>query len=125
MGSVKGKGDERTASGLGGTMTGASLGLRSGSYGSVQQPSGALLSTQSPPYLFRKPSKISLSGPRERERILPRICNFAGRRKVRMLLLLVASAAVLSFITVVSKGLACLPFLFLFLHASCWWRIRF
>ncbi|CAL9062827.1 unnamed protein product [Musa banksii] len=85
-------------------MTGASLGLRSGSYGSVQQPSGALLSTQSPPYLFRKPSKISLSGPRERERILPRICNFAGRRKVRMLLLLVASAAVLSFITVVSKG---------------------
>ncbi|RRT64133.1 hypothetical protein BHE74_00032325 [Ensete ventricosum] len=87
-------------------MTGASLGLRSGSYGSVQQHSGAVLSTQSPPYLLRKPSKISLSGPRERERILPRICNFAGRRKVRMLLLLVASAAVLSFITVVSKGLA-------------------
>ncbi|RWV92166.1 hypothetical protein GW17_00045486 [Ensete ventricosum] len=86
-------------------MTGGSLGLRSGSYGSLQQQlqSGAALPTQSPPLPARKTSKMSLSGSREKERILPRIFKFAGRRKVGMLLLLVASAAVLSFISAVTK----------------------
>ncbi|WOL17073.1 hypothetical protein Cni_G25862 [Canna indica] len=86
-------------------MTGGSLGLRSGSYGSLQPQlqNGAVLSNQSPPLSVRKPSKMSLSGSREKERILPRIFKFAGRRKVGMLLLLVASVAVLSFISVVSK----------------------
>lgn len=93
-------------------MTGGSLGLRSGSYGSLQpqlQNGVAVFPTQLPPILVRKTSRMSLSGSREKERILPRIFKFAGRRKVGMLLLLVASAAVLSFISVVSKGLAFLP----------------
>nr|XP_018680121.1 PREDICTED: uncharacterized protein LOC103981108 isoform X2 [Musa acuminata subsp. malaccensis] len=87
-------------------MTGGSLGLRSGSYGSLQpqlQNGVAVFPTQLPPILVRKTSRMSLSGSREKERILPRIFKFAGRRKVGMLLLLVASAAVLSFISVVSK----------------------
>ncbi|CAL9084580.1 unnamed protein product [Musa textilis] len=90
-------------------MTGGSLGLRSGSYGSLQpqlQNGVAVFPTQLPPILVRKTSRMSLSGSREKERILPRIFKFAGRRKVGMLLLLVASAAVLSFVSVVSKGLA-------------------
>ncbi|KAG6494249.1 probable hexosyltransferase MUCI70 [Zingiber officinale] len=79
-------------------MTGASLGLRSLSYGSLQQQlqNGSLLPTQSPPVTVRKPAKMSLSGSREKERILVRVCKFAGRRKVGMLLLLIASVAVLS-----------------------------
>ncbi|CAL9049910.1 probable hexosyltransferase MUCI70 [Musa acuminata AAA Group] len=86
-------------------MNGGSLGLRSGSYGSLQQQlqNGAALPTQSPPLPVRKTSKMSLSGSRDKEKILPRIFKFAGRRKVGMLLLLVASAAVLSFISAVTK----------------------
>ncbi|RRT63730.1 hypothetical protein B296_00030273 [Ensete ventricosum] len=87
-------------------MTGGSLGLRSGSYGSLQpqlQNGVAVFPTQSLSILVRKTSRMSLSGSREKERILPRIFKFAGRRKVGMLLLLVASAAVLSFVSVVSK----------------------
>ncbi|RRT79517.1 hypothetical protein B296_00000827 [Ensete ventricosum] len=97
-------------------MTGGSLGLRSGSYGSLQQQlqSGAALPTQSPPLPARKTSKMSLSGSREKERILPRIFKFAGRRKVGMLLLLIASAAVLSFISAVTKGLAFLLFFLIY-----------
>lgn len=107
-------------------MTGGSLGLRSGSYGSLQQQqqlqNGASLPTVSPPAVLRKPAKLSLSGSREKERILPRIFKLAGRRKVGMLLLLVASLAVLSFISVVSKGLSLHPLtvsLYIFVHALC------
>lgn len=97
-------------------MNGGSLGLRSGSYGSLQQQlqNGAALPTQSPPLPVRKTSKMSLSGSRDKEKILPRIFKFAGRRKVGMLLLLVASAAVLSFISAVTKGLAFLLFFLIY-----------
>ncbi|XP_072966536.1 probable hexosyltransferase MUCI70 isoform X2 [Typha angustifolia] len=80
-----------------GTMTGGSLGLRSGSYGSLQQQqlhNGVAASPiLSPPLSVRKP-KMLISGSREKERILQRICKIVGRRKVGMLLLLIACAAV-------------------------------
>ncbi|KAK2968449.1 hypothetical protein RJ640_004455 [Escallonia rubra] len=61
-------------------MTGGSLGLRTGSYGSLQQQvqNGGLQSQHL--FVVRKPSKMSLSGSREKERYL---C----RRKVGMLIL--------------------------------------
>ncbi|WOK91438.1 hypothetical protein Cni_G00129 [Canna indica] len=85
-------------------MTGAPLGLRSGSYGSSLQQlqSGAVLPTHSQPVVLRKSSR-SFSGSREKERILSRICKFVGRRKLGMMLLLMTLAAVLSFASVVSK----------------------
>ncbi|XP_042389791.1 probable hexosyltransferase MUCI70 isoform X1 [Zingiber officinale] len=86
-------------------MTGVSLGVRSGSYGSLQQQTqnGSLFLSQLQPVTVRKPAKMSLSGSREKERIWVRICKFAGRRKVGMLLLLVVSVAVFSFISLFSK----------------------
>ncbi|OAY78024.1 hypothetical protein ACMD2_09617 [Ananas comosus] len=91
-------------------MTGGSLGLRSGSYGSLQQQqllqlhNGAILSVPSPPLSGRKPSKMLLSGSREKERLLQRICKIVGRRKVGMLLLLIVSATLYcSLFSVVSK----------------------
>ncbi|XP_010924642.4 LOW QUALITY PROTEIN: probable hexosyltransferase MUCI70 [Elaeis guineensis] len=90
-------------------MTGGSLGLRnSGSYGSLQSQlhNGATLPIQSTScsVSVRKPPKMLLQSSREKERFLPWICKLAGRRKIGMLLLLVASAAVvLSFISAMSK----------------------
>ncbi|XP_008792270.2 uncharacterized protein LOC120112295 [Phoenix dactylifera] len=90
-------------------MTGGSLGLRSsGSYGSLQSQlhNGATLPIQSTSgsVSVRKPPKMLLQSSREKERFLPWICKLAGRRKIGMLLLLVASAAVvLSFIPAMSK----------------------
>lgn len=84
-------------------MAAASFGLRSGSYGSLHQPlqAGAFPATQ--PILLRRATR-SLSGIREREKILPRIYKFVGRRKVGVLLLLMISAALLSFVSVISRG---------------------
>ncbi|XP_039116547.1 uncharacterized protein LOC120251962 [Dioscorea cayenensis subsp. rotundata] len=95
-------------------MTGGSLGLRSGSYGSLQAQingSSAVVavsplpthSTPPPPPSARKPSKMLLPGSRDKERCLAWICKLAGRRRVGMLLLLIASAAVLLSFSIVSK----------------------
>ena len=98
-------------------MTGGSLGLRSsGSYGSLQaQPhNGAALPIQSTSVSvsIRKPQKMLLQSSREKERFLLWICKLAGRRKIGMLLVLIASAAViLSFISAMSKGLTFLSIL--------------
>ncbi|KAF3335085.1 hypothetical protein FCM35_KLT21689 [Carex littledalei] len=94
-------------------MSGSSLGLRSASYGSLQQQlqNGAGLaqlqiqiSPVSVPVSVRKtPSKMALQGSRDKERVLNRICKVAGRRRVGMFLLLLVSAVVFcslfSFIT--------------------------
>uniref|UniRef100_A0A5B7BDK8 TOD1/MUCI70 glycosyltransferase-like domain-containing protein n=1 Tax=Davidia involucrata TaxID=16924 RepID=A0A5B7BDK8_DAVIN len=78
-------------------MTGGSLGLRTGSYGSLQQQAqNGVLQTQNL-FALRKPSKMSLSGSREKERFLPLICRYLGRRKVGMLIL--AAFALLAFMT--------------------------
>ncbi|KAJ6801230.1 hypothetical protein M6B38_198880 [Iris pallida] len=107
-------------------MNGGSLGLRTGSYGSLGggngspfPPSpgggaggGAALPIQAVAAVFgsggRKGSKLSLAGSKERR--LSWICKVASRRKVGMLLLFVASAAVLlSFVPAFTKGPPPLP----------------
>eukprot|EP00268_Persea_americana_P025880 TRINITY_DN2522_c0_g1_i12.p1 TRINITY_DN2522_c0_g1~~TRINITY_DN2522_c0_g1_i12.p1 ORF type:complete len:617 (+),score=103.40 TRINITY_DN2522_c0_g1_i12:923-2773(+) len=86
-------------------MTGGSLGLRTGSYGSLQQhlQNSVVLpiqTTPTPPNIGRKPSKMLLSGPREKERFLHWLCKVAIRRRVVMPLLVLVSIAV--FITLMS-----------------------
>lgn len=100
-------------------MTAASLGLRSGSYGSLHQQlqNGAFSATQ--PILLRRASR-SLSGIREREKTLHRIYKFVGRRKVGILLMLMISVTVLSFVSVISRGqLRYLLFLVINLIQNC------
>lgn len=95
-------------------MTGGSLGIRSGSYGSLDKQlqnnnnnnnngivnNNGVLPIQS----ARKPSKML----KEKERLYHSICKFAGRKKVGMLLLCVISAAVFGWVLYVGKGL--IPF---------------
>ncbi|GAB4826960.1 Probable hexosyltransferase muci70 [Ancistrocladus abbreviatus] len=91
-------------------MTGGSLGLRSASYGSLQNQNlqnGLLLSSQfplppPPPPLFvpRRPATML----KEKERFVSRICKFAGRKKVGMLFLCVVSAAVFGWVLYFGKG---------------------
>ncbi|XP_020223751.1 uncharacterized protein LOC109805890 isoform X2 [Cajanus cajan] len=64
-------------------MTGVSLGVRTGSYGSLQLQNGNVS-----PLLVRRPSKALLFNPREKERGFPFICRLLGRGKVAMLLML-------------------------------------
>ncbi|GMH15845.1 hypothetical protein Nepgr_017686 [Nepenthes gracilis] len=89
-------------------MTGGSLGLRSASYGSLQQHLQISLLPNSfpspppPPLLLipRKPGKMT----KDKERLFPWICKFAGRKKVGMLFLCVLSAAVFGWVLYVGKG---------------------
>ncbi|KAI8011251.1 hypothetical protein LOK49_LG06G00737 [Camellia lanceoleosa] len=67
-------------------MTGGSLGLRTASYGSVQQAHNGVFQLRIHPSSC-KPSKMSLSGSREKEMSLPFICRYLTRRKVGMLIL--------------------------------------
>ncbi|KAF9593015.1 hypothetical protein IFM89_019742 [Coptis chinensis] len=88
-------------------MTGGSLGQRASSYGSLQHlPSNSVvLPIYTTPVVARKSPKMLLSNAREKEKILPRIGKFAGRRRVGMLLLVVVSVVVLmSLLSVVSKA---------------------
>lgn len=96
------EGDERETCTYWGTMTGGSLGLRTASYGSLQQQlqNGAFLPIHATPLIVRKNSKTLLSSYREKERFLSRICKFASRRRVGMLLVVVVS--VLVFMSVLS-----------------------
>ncbi|KAJ7946985.1 Inner membrane protein oxaA [Quillaja saponaria] len=78
-------------------MSGGSLGIRSGSYGSLdKQLQNGLLPIQT----ARKPSKMF----KEKETLFHWICKFAGRKKVGMLLLCVISAAVFAWVLYVGKG---------------------
>ncbi|XP_058002240.1 uncharacterized protein LOC131179413 [Hevea brasiliensis] len=61
-------------------MTGGSLGLR-GSYGSSQA------SAKFPAIARKSSSKMLVSSLREKERVLPVICRYFGRRRVAMMLL--------------------------------------
>lgn len=74
-------------------MTGGSLGLRTGSYGSLHN---GVLRTQTS-FIARKPSKMLLSSSREKERAVPSICRYLGRGRVVMLILFVF--ALLAFIS--------------------------
>ncbi|KAG7962311.1 hypothetical protein I3843_09G060600 [Carya illinoinensis] len=97
-------------------MTGGSLGMRSGSYGSLdkqlqQNSNNGNINSNNSCYInnvnglspiptTRKPSKMQ----KERERLFHWICKFAGRKKVGMLLLCVISAAVFVWVLYVGKG---------------------
>lgn len=78
-------------------MTGGSLGIRSGSYGSLDKQQ--FQNVVSPIQSARKPPKMF----KDKERLFPWICKFAGR-KVGMLFLCVISAAVFFWVLYVGKG---------------------
>ncbi|KAK4271562.1 hypothetical protein QN277_020239 [Acacia crassicarpa] len=78
-------------------MTGGSLGIRSGSYGSLDKQ---LQNGLSPIQTVRKPSKML----KDKDRLFPWICKFAGRKKVGMLFLCSISAAVFFWVLYVGKG---------------------
>ncbi|OIT20117.1 PREDICTED: uncharacterized protein LOC109220602 [Nicotiana attenuata] len=85
-------------------MSTGSLGLRSsGSYGSLQQQlfqnSSSPIQT-TPPIPSRKPPKLF----KEKEGLFLRICKFAPRKNVGMLLLCVVSAAAFLWVLYVGKG---------------------
>ncbi|BBH01788.1 Protein of unknown function D [Prunus dulcis] len=83
-----------------GTMTGGSLGLRTGSYGSLQQLQliqNGFSHNLPTPGLTRKSSKLLLSSSREKDRVLPFVCRFLGRKRVTMLLLVVLALLVFVF----------------------------
>ncbi|CAN6465288.1 unnamed protein product [Victoria cruziana] len=87
-------------------MTGGSLGLRTGSYGSLQQqqqsPNNVNLPIQQPSLLVvRKPSKMLFSSSKEKERFLPWICKLFGRRRAGMLIL--AAVSLLVFVSLLSS----------------------
>ncbi|ONI12749.1 hypothetical protein PRUPE_4G181200 [Prunus persica] len=81
-------------------MTGGSLGLRTGSYGSLQQLQliqNGFSHNLPTPGLTRKSSKLLLSSSREKDRVLPFVCRFLGRKRVTMLLLVVLALLVFVF----------------------------
>ncbi|KVI10513.1 Protein of unknown function DUF616 [Cynara cardunculus var. scolymus] len=77
-------------------MTGVSLDSRTQSYGSPQQPQNGSLQTQNG-FIVRKSSRMSLSGPREKDKFLPFLCRYLSRKKVVMLIL--GSFALMAFLT--------------------------
>ncbi|KMT04237.1 hypothetical protein BVRB_8g183130 [Beta vulgaris subsp. vulgaris] len=92
-------------------MSGGSLGLglRSASYGSLQQhlhnnllPNQSNLPSPPPPlpFIARKPVKMM----KEKERLFHWLCKSIGRKKVGMLFLCLASAAVFIWVLYVGKG---------------------
>lgn len=102
-------GDEKDTLGFGGTISSGSLGLRTGSCGSLQQnlQSSVIMSNQTTPIGGRKSSKL-LSGSREKEKFLPRIFRGSSKRQLAMLYLLPLSVT-LFFILMLSfsKGRLC------------------
>lgn len=90
-------------------MSGGSLGLglRSASYGSLQQqlhnnlvPNQSPLPSPPPPPAFRKPPKMM----KEKEKLFHWICKSFGRKKVGMLFLCVVSAAFFVGVLYMGKG---------------------
>ncbi|XP_074272214.1 putative hexosyltransferase MUCI70 [Silene latifolia] len=88
-------------------MSGGSLGLglRTGSYGSLQQinsllPNHSLSPSPSPPFINRKQAKML----KEKEKVYYWLCKAIGRKKVGMLFLALVSTAVFVWVVYVGKG---------------------
>ncbi|TYG68769.1 hypothetical protein ES288_D05G179400v1 [Gossypium darwinii] len=82
-------------------MSGGSLGIRSGSYGSLdKQLQNGVLPIQVPSATKTKPFKTF----KEKETFLHWICKFAGRKKVGLLLLCAISAAIFVWVLYLGKG---------------------
>ncbi|KAK9049034.1 hypothetical protein SSX86_031998 [Deinandra increscens subsp. villosa] len=77
-------------------MTGVSLDLRTQSYGSPQQPQNGSVQTQNG-FTVRKPSRMSLSGSREKDKFLPFLCRYLSRKKIVMMILV--SFALMAFLS--------------------------
>ncbi|KAL8205490.1 hypothetical protein R6Q57_009041 [Mikania cordata] len=77
-------------------MTGVSLDLRTQGYGSPQQPQNGSLQTQNG-FAARKPSRMSLSGSREKDKFLPFLCRYLSRKKTVMMILV--SIALMAFLS--------------------------
>jgi len=95
-------------------MSGGSLGIRSGSYGSLEKQQQLLQHNGvSPIQSARKPSKML----KDKDRFFHWIFKFAGRKKVGMLFLFAISAAVFIWVLYLGKGspLSLLPFISNFL----------
>ncbi|KAK8573011.1 hypothetical protein V6N12_029050 [Hibiscus sabdariffa] len=83
-------------------MTAGSLGIRSGSYGSLdKQLQNGVLPIQAASAARTKPSSKMF---KEKETLIHWICKFTGRKKVGMLLLCLISAAVFVWVLYVGKG---------------------
>ncbi|KAK1367094.1 hypothetical protein POM88_042655 [Heracleum sosnowskyi] len=75
-------------------MTGVSLGLRTGSYGSLLQQQGTNGVVRAQNFIVvRKPAKMSLSGSREKEMVIPYVLRQLFRRNVVMVILLITALA--------------------------------
>jgi len=87
------------------------IGIRSGSYGSLdkQVQNGSA----------RKASKMLKE--KEKERLFLWICKFAGRKKVGMLFLCLISAAVFIWVLYVGKGSLTLSFFLPFIYLWLLW----
>ncbi|KAL9321208.1 hypothetical protein ACSQ67_013047 [Phaseolus vulgaris] len=82
-------------------MSGGSLGIRSGSYGSLEKQQQLLQHNGvSPIQSARKPSKML----KDKDRFFHWIFKFAGRKKVGMLFLFAISAAVFIWVLYLGKG---------------------
>ncbi|KAK8484924.1 hypothetical protein V6N11_046299 [Hibiscus sabdariffa] len=83
-------------------MSGGSLGIRSGSYGSLEkQQQNGVLPIQAPSATARtKPFKLF----KEKESLVHWVCKFAGRQNIGMLILFLISAAVFVRVLYVGKG---------------------
>lgn len=90
------QGDEEQNSEIRTTMTGVSLDLRTQSYGSPQQPQNGSLQIQNG-FIVRKSSRMSLSGSREKDKLLLVLCRYLSRKKVVMLILV--SFALMAFLS--------------------------
>lgn len=86
-------------SGGGGSL---GIGIRSGSYGSLDKQQLLQQNGASPIQTSRKASKMLKE--KEKERLFLWICKFAGRKKVGMLFLCLISAAVFVWVLYVGKG---------------------
>lgn len=91
-------------------MTGTSLGLgiRSGSYGSLQQQlkeNGGFVIQPTTTATTRKASKML----KEKESFILWICKLAGNKRIGMLLICIVSAAVFFWVLYIGKGLISYP----------------
>lgn len=93
-------------------MTGGSLGLRTGSYGSLQQqPQNGISHIHTTPIVMRKPPKLLLPSSRDKEKLWSTFWRCFGRKKVAMLVLVALAVLVIVIGSFgVSKGLFSFPF---------------
>ncbi|KAF5196382.1 Inner membrane protein oxaa [Thalictrum thalictroides] len=91
-------------------MTGTSLGQRTGSYGSLPQhlqtqttTAFLQIQTTTSPIIIRKPSKMLISGSRDKEKFISRFFKFTSRRGFGMFLLVVSVVVCMTVLSAICK----------------------